>query len=244
MQELISAECVKSNSTLEWLKSNLRATSLSVVSAEFKRAVLIKWVSVLVLQQGSNGAVVPVAGVPAQNATANSLSNTEERQRFRSQLRRQLDKISATPASPQPVLPPAPPRPDAKLQRGFLDGDFEFVSVAFFYFAYLRYQVIHNFCWLRDHKNFAWNLVHQNFSLGHYVILGENSHNQTLNYHCFSWLIALNFKKELPCNLDSKLFMQKYPGSHLTPKHQVFKEHLRWRCQAMDYPWLRSISTA
>lgn len=117
----------------------------------------------LVLQQGSNGAVVPTAGVPAQNATANSLSNTEERQRFRSQLRRQLDKISATPASPQPVLPPAPPRPDAKLQRGFLDGDFEFVSVAFFYIAYLSYQVIHNFYCLRDHKELCQKLSSSTF---------------------------------------------------------------------------------
>jgi len=80
-----------------------------------------------VLQQGNNGAVAP-AEVP----NAATLSNTEERLRFRSQLRKQLDKISATPASPQPaVLPAAPPRPDAKLQRGFLDGDFEFVSVHF-----------------------------------------------------------------------------------------------------------------
>ncbi|CAB3375264.1 Hypothetical predicted protein [Cloeon dipterum] len=76
-------------------------------------------------RQGSNGAI-PM-GAQTEHPPPANLNNTEERERFQSHLRQQLDKISAAPA-PQPVLPATPPRPEVKLQRGFVDGDFEFLK--------------------------------------------------------------------------------------------------------------------
>ena len=86
---------------------------------------------------------------PSTSSPQSPQLSAEERQRFQNHLQRQLNQISGAggggPLHHQPTVEPFQARHhheyQAKFQRAFVDGDFEFVSIAQYIRDHLQFNI-------------------------------------------------------------------------------------------------------